>query len=80
MKLGRRDVLGLKTGGKSTRQRNNGGDNGYGEMPQTVTQHGWRSLLQSLQSAAPRSFRDVPAGNFDNAMFYMNDHSARKWM
>jgi tetratricopeptide (TPR) repeat protein len=35
--------------------------------------------LQSLRSAASRSFRDVPAGNFGNAMFYMNDHSVRKW-
>jgi hypothetical protein len=35
--------------------------------------------LQSLRSAASRSFRDVPAGNLGNAMFYMNDHSVRKW-
>jgi len=32
-----------------------------------------------MQSAGPRSFRNVPASNFDDAMFYMNDHSARKW-
>jgi hypothetical protein len=32
-----------------------------------------------VQSAAMRSIRNVPAGNFDDAMFYMNDHSARKW-
>jgi hypothetical protein len=79
MKLGRRDVLGPKTRGKTTRQRDNGGQSDYGEMPQPTNQHGWCSLLQSLQSAAPRCFRDVPAVNFDNAMFYMNDHSARKW-
>ena len=29
--------------------------------------------------AASRSIRNVPADNFDNAMFYMNDHSVRKW-
>jgi hypothetical protein len=31
-----------------------------------------------MQSAEPRSIRNVPASNFDNAMFYMNDHSVRK--
>jgi tetratricopeptide (TPR) repeat protein len=32
-----------------------------------------------VQSVELRSFRNVPVGNFDDAMFYMNDHSARKW-
>jgi hypothetical protein len=32
-----------------------------------------------LQSAASRSIRNAQAANFDNAMFYMNDHSVRKW-
>ena len=36
-------------------------------------------MVLPLQSAVPRYLRDVPAGNFDNAMFYMNDHSVRKW-
>jgi hypothetical protein len=36
-------------------------------------------MVLPLQSAASRYLRDVPAGNFDNAMFYMNDHSVRKW-
>ena len=32
-----------------------------------------------MQSAASRSLRNAPEANFDNAMFYMNDHSVRKW-
>jgi hypothetical protein len=32
-----------------------------------------------LQSAASRYLRNAPAANFSNAMFYMNDHSVRKW-
>ncbi len=28
--------------------------------------------------AGRRSIRNVPAGNFDDAMFYMNGHSVRK--
>ena len=34
--------------------------------------------LQSLPSAASRYLRNAPDGNLGNAMFYMNDHSARK--
>jgi hypothetical protein len=34
--------------------------------------------LQSLQSEASRSLRNVTEANFGNAMFYMNDHSVRK--
>jgi hypothetical protein len=35
--------------------------------------------LQTVQSAASRYLRNARAANLDNAMFYMNDHSARKW-
>ena len=45
VKLGCRDILGLKTGRKETRQyKNNGGDSDYEEMPQATSQHGWCSL------------------------------------
>ena len=36
-------------------------------------------MVLPVQSAALRSVRNVSAGNFDDAMFYMNGHSARKW-
>src|ERR1700759_5114722 len=35
-------------------------------------------ICQSLRSTASRSFRNAPAANLNNAMFYMNDHSVRK--
>jgi len=36
-------------------------------------------MVPPAQSAASRYLRDVPEGDLDDAMFYMNDHSARKW-
>jgi hypothetical protein len=44
MEFGRGDVLGLQTDGKKARQKEDGGDSDYGEMPQATSQHGWCSL------------------------------------
>jgi hypothetical protein len=75
VQLGSGDVLGPKTGGEKTRQKDDSGDSDYGQMPRFTSQHEWCSLWNRRGRVR---FRNVPASNFDNAMFYMNGHSVRK--
>jgi tetratricopeptide (TPR) repeat protein len=44
-------------------------------MPRETNQHEWCSCAINIAA----SLRDGWTDNFDNAKFYMNDHSVRKW-